>query len=102
MTILSVIISNIDFHRTSVCPTKNDPPLIIDSNAVKALQISFKSLEPVSRWRRKVTQRFSIIQQVELPGSYSLDTSPPDTLAESALSEEPFYRWISEAPDGHR
>ena len=96
-----MIIPNVDLYRASIRPTKNYPPLIIDPNAMKALELSLKGFEPVARWGRKVTQRFSIIQQVELPGSYSLDTRPPNTLAESALFEKPFYRWIDEALDGH-
>jgi hypothetical protein len=102
MIVPSVIFSNIYLYRPSLCPTKNHPPLIIDSNAMESLEISFESFEPVSRWRRKVTQSFSIIQQVELPGRYSLDTGPPNTLADLALSEESFYSRISEALDGHR
>jgi hypothetical protein len=101
MTVLSVIISNIDLHRTSVCPAENYSPLIIDPDAMEALELSLKNFESVSGWRRKVNQRFSIIQDVELPGSNFLDTGPPNTLAESALCEEPFNRRISEALDSH-
>jgi hypothetical protein len=101
MTILSVIISNMDLHRTSVRPAKNYSPTIIDPEAMKALEVSLESFEPVSRWRRKVTQRFSIIEEVELPGGNLLDTAPPNTFAESAVFEEPFNRWISEALDRH-
>ena len=68
---------------------------------MEALELSLKSFESVSGWRRKVNQRFSIIQDVELPGSNFLDTGPPNTLAESALFEEPFNRRISEALDSH-
>jgi len=43
MIVPSVIISNVDLYRPSICPTKNHPPLIIDSDAMKALEISFES-----------------------------------------------------------
>jgi hypothetical protein len=97
MTVLSVIVSYTDLHRTSVRPSKNYSPLVIDSDAMKTLEVSLESFEPVSRWGGKITQRFSIIQDVELPGSDFLDTSPPNTFAKSALFEEPFNGCISEA-----
>jgi len=92
-----VIISYIDFNGTSVRPTKNDSPLIVDSDAVQTLEVSLESFKPVS-WRRgKITQGFNVVQDVEFPGRDLLDTGPPDTFAQPTLFEEPFNRWIGEA-----
>jgi hypothetical protein len=92
ITVLSVIISDIDFHRTSARPTKNDSPLVVNPDAVKTLEFTFESFEPISGWGCQITQCFGIIQNVELSGSDSLDTGPPNAFIESVFFEEALNR----------
>jgi hypothetical protein len=61
MTVLSVIISYGDVHGTSIRPSKNHSPLVVDSDAMKTREISLESFEPVSRWGGEITQCFSIV-----------------------------------------
>ncbi len=96
-----MIISNIDVFGTSVGPAEHDSPLIVDPDAVKTFVVSLQSLQPVSRRGRKIAQPFGIIQHVELPRSDFRDTSPPETLVDSALPEEPLDGWTGETLDRH-
>lgn len=68
---------------------------------MKTLDVSLESFEPVTRRGGEITQRFRIVQYVELPGSDFPDGNPPSTFAKSALLEEPLDRSIGEALDRH-
>ena len=48
-------------------PYKTDPPLVVDSNAVLALQIGRELLEPISRRNAEILQRLRVVQHRELP-----------------------------------
>ena len=85
-----MVISNIDLSGTSARPAEHDSPLIVDPDAVKALEVSPQSLQPVSGRGGKITQLLRIIQHIELPDSYFRDTGPPYPLVDSTLPEEPF------------
>lgn len=43
-------------------PLENDPPLIVDSNAIKLLQMSGQLLQTVSWWNTEVCEVLGVIQ----------------------------------------
>jgi hypothetical protein len=46
-------------------PPKDDPPLVVDPDAVKPLQITLERLEAVARWGFEIGQIRGTIQVVE-------------------------------------
>jgi len=53
--------------RGPLRPPKDDAPLIVDANAVKASQLAAQGFEPISGWRPQIEKTVSAVQQVELP-----------------------------------
>jgi hypothetical protein len=42
-----MVIHDPNFMRLSICPFEDHPPLIIDPDRVKVLQVAFELLQPV-------------------------------------------------------
>jgi hypothetical protein len=61
-----VIVFDADVLKSSVSPPETDPILIIDSDAVLALTITFESLEPVAGREAKVDQSRRVIESIQL------------------------------------
>jgi len=66
MVSLLVIVDALDVARTlpTLRPLKTDPPLIIDTDAVLTLSVSFECLKPVP-WQVEVEPRSSSFELVE-------------------------------------
>jgi hypothetical protein len=57
-----VIVDNSNVRSIAAFESKNDTPLIIDSNRVETLPPPFERLEPVSRWHPQVAQLRGVMQ----------------------------------------
>jgi hypothetical protein len=57
-----VIVDNLDIVSIAVVPTKTEPPLIIDANAVLTLSIGGQWLQPVPGRACQVSQDHCTIQ----------------------------------------
>src|SRR5688500_20016014 len=63
-----------DPHLRRALPGRleHDAPLVVDSNAARALQRSLQCLEPVPRWTSQIGESERVVQHVELsPGDVS-------------------------------
>src|SRR6266542_6079370 len=65
--LLLVVIDNLDFVRIAPLPSKTDPPLVVDANAVLAQSITRQLFEPVARRHTQVIQRGRCVELDELP-----------------------------------
>lgn len=61
-----MIVHNLDISCAIFGPAKNDTPLGVNTNAVKAFKLSLQRLKPVSRRRAQVSKDLCSIQNVEL------------------------------------
>ena len=52
----SVVIGDLDLVGVVVFPNKNDPPLLVDSDAVKLAQVAGQLLKAVAGWNPHVVQ----------------------------------------------
>ena len=64
-----MIINQGDIGCIIVIPAKDDPPLVIDSNAEKGIQIAFERLQPVARQHLQIRQAVRSVQNSQLVGS---------------------------------
>jgi hypothetical protein len=48
-------------------PPENQPPLVVDPDAVETGEVAAERLESVAGWGAKVAERASCVQKVELP-----------------------------------
>ena len=49
-----------------ILPTEYEPPLLIDSDTVKPLEITPEGLEPIPRWRPKLRECAGGVEHIEL------------------------------------
>ena len=61
-----MIIYDPNFSGPRFGPTKDDPPLIVDANGVKAFTIAFERLQSIAWWHSHVTQPPCSIQLNQL------------------------------------
>jgi hypothetical protein len=65
-----VVVNDFNVGRTSVCPSKANPKLIIDADAVLPLPVRLQRLEPIAGWDPEVLQDVGLVQLVQsTPGS---------------------------------
>lgn len=57
-----MIIDNLHIERAAVLPAENQSPLIINSDRVESLPISFETFQPVSRRHSQIPQLGCIMQ----------------------------------------
>lgn len=69
----SVIIGDLDLVGMIVFPDENDPPLLIDPNAVKLAQVAGQLLKAVAGWNPQVVQFGSGMELVEFHFRTGLD-----------------------------
>jgi hypothetical protein len=65
-----VIVCDFDFVGIVLLPTKADPVLFIDPDAVLPLTVSAESLQPIPRWNAQLLEILHPIQLIELPTNY--------------------------------
>jgi hypothetical protein len=58
----SVVVNDLDVFEASIGPTKADPPLVVDTDAVLPYPITFQGLEAVSWWHAQRVERRRGIQ----------------------------------------
>ncbi len=54
-------------------PVKNDPPLVVDSNAVEVRQATFELFQAVSGWNSKVIYVGCVVYHSEFSARHLLD-----------------------------
>ena len=74
-----------DLHIKSIpsLPSKTDPILVVDPDAILARAIALQCLKPVRRWRRQISEFFGVIDLHEFPerdGSDGLKSPHPALL----------------------
>jgi hypothetical protein len=79
-----VIIGNFNIERVAAFPTKANPVLIVNANAVLPCPISLQGLQPVCRGRSKVAKIFGAIDLDETAKGHPGDLlkSPDSALVE--------------------
>ena len=83
-----MVIYNLDLVRMTALPPKADPPLVVDSNAVLALPVSFEELKPVARGHGHLPQLGGRVQGEKLPSCAPLNRRRKP--AGEFTSEKPF------------
>src|SRR5262245_25500069 len=73
--LLPVIVGDLDIVGVTRHPTEDHAPLIVDSNAVAALQIAVQCLQSIPGRRHQVLKITGCVQHIELPQDYRLDVS---------------------------
>jgi hypothetical protein len=61
-----VIIGNLHVVRVTVDPTKAQPKLIVDPDAVLAVSVTSQLLEPITRWATQIVQARCCVEQGKL------------------------------------
>jgi hypothetical protein len=93
----SVVVGNLNIIGVTIVPSKANPPLIIDSNAVLTLAVSRQSFEPISWGRSEICEVSGIVNLRQLSVGNSHDI-PGNTLYVSALPSS-LRRGVSERLD---
>jgi hypothetical protein len=70
-----MIVHNLHVVGVAFVPDKANPPLVVDSNAVLSLPITFQRLQAISRRGSQVTEFNGRIQLAQLPKRHSLKAS---------------------------
>jgi len=94
-----MVIGYSDFCLTAIFPTKNDPPLLVDSDAPESVQITSERFQAISRWNGEVLQRPSLIEHAQLPPRPVLNLARK--LARTPAPVYPLSLGVTEALD-HR
>jgi hypothetical protein len=68
-----MVVDDPDIVGSSVMPSKADPPLLVDPNAVLAASITLWRFEPVARRPAQIAQRPRLIQHAKLAQSDGLN-----------------------------
>ncbi len=63
------------FLLCAIFPTKNNPPLLIDTNAPKPIQVTFQLLKSITWWNLKIFNNSSLIDHAQLTSCPFLDVS---------------------------
>ncbi len=56
-----MIVNDSYFRRSGIRPSKDDTPLVVDPDRVKARQIAPESLQTVPRWNSEIAECASLI-----------------------------------------
>ena len=70
-----MIIGYFDFYLTAIFPSKNDPPLLVDSDTPETAQITSERFQTITRWNREILQRTSLIEHAQLSPRAVLDVA---------------------------
>src|SRR2546425_346911 len=73
--LLPVIVGDPDIVGVTGHPTEDHSPLIVDSDAVAALQITVQRLQAIPGGRHQILKAARRIQHIELPQGYGPDIS---------------------------
>lgn len=92
-----MIVYDFNVVRVSVMPAKADPPLIVDANAVLALSVLGKLLQPIARRHSEVCQSNGPVQHPQFSEGRSHQTWRD--LPGEFPAEEPFRGLVFEVPD---
>jgi hypothetical protein len=61
-----VVVNDFGVFGSGVGPSKADPPLLVNADAVVAGPITFEFLEPIARWHPEISDYISSIQNQKL------------------------------------
>jgi len=62
-----VVISDLNIKSVACLPSKANPILIVDSDAVLSRAISLQRLQAIRRWRRQVSKFFGAVNLNQFP-----------------------------------
>jgi hypothetical protein len=95
-----MVIGNPDLMRFRGVPAENNPPLIVDADAVKAPKIATQRLKAITWRNTQILEHLGGVEHVQLHQRCLHDSrwKPPDPVASTTM-EESFRRTISEGYD---
>jgi len=70
---LLVIVRDFDEVGVAITPSKTDPPLVINANAVLSLAFAAKPFQSVARKHTENSKIIRRVEHIELPKSRALD-----------------------------
>ncbi len=73
MLMVLMIIDNLNFVLQTIFPTKNDSPLLIDTNAPESHQITAQLLKTIAGWDSKILNVLSLVDHPQLASRSYLD-----------------------------
>jgi hypothetical protein len=71
----SMVVDDFNELRAIRRPSKTDAELVVDSNTVLALTVSFKCFEPVAWGNPQVLKSLGSVQSVKFPSSHGMQLS---------------------------
>jgi hypothetical protein len=72
-----MIVGDLDVVRVAVFPSKADPPLVVDPNAVLAPAIPLECHQAISGWCHQVLQRSCPMEIEQFASSLPFDAAEP-------------------------
>ena len=94
---LSVVVDQFDIFGASVGPLEADPPLLVDTNAVRAGAVALQLFESIARRDPQVAENLGSVEDQQLSEGDPLSgvVKPSDPLP----PPDPFGLLLSERPD---
>lgn len=92
-----MVIHDLDFMGIAGTPTKADPPLIVDPDAVLAGAVPPQFFQPVAWGDTKITKGLRCVQYPKFPESHTLDVR--SELPNGMTPKKPFRIPITKALD---
>lgn len=69
-----MVVADADFGRAGIRPSEDDPPLVVDSDGMKSLEIALERFEPIPGRNRKVVQSRRMIHLKEFSECNAADS----------------------------
>jgi hypothetical protein len=92
-------IHDLDIFRTHRSPSKADPPLIIDADAVLANSVALERFQTVSRWNPQIFEAACDLELSQFAAGYRSDVDEP---ADALTAGKCFSSCASERNDHGR
>ena len=97
----SVVVADVHIGGTEVAPAKDDPPWVVDADAVETREVSLQRLQSVAGRRGQIAKRLRIVEHVELPRGDPGDAGPTRCPGKPALEKESVDLPAGETLDRH-
>ena len=96
-----MIVADVHIGGTRVGPAKDDPPLIVDADAVETSEFSLQPLQSIAGRRGQIAKRLRIVENVQLPRGDPGDAGPARCSGEPTVEKESFDLPAGETLDRH-
>jgi hypothetical protein len=96
-----MVVRDVNVAGSSIPPSKDNSPLIVDSDTVETLQIATQRLQSVAGGSSQIVWPSGVVDHIELPSGNLDHRSPPNPFAELTGCEESFGVPIRKGLDRH-